>query len=157
IKIVDLDPEVFAAAKRFFGKYNRLDELHNWTFTADDAKHFIANTDERFDLILHDIPPARSRQIALTYTEEFFRLVKARLQAGGLFSISSLTPFSRDSHYGKRMIATLTHVFDRYFILVHRGSVYFYGAADDTGKIPWNDADALGRAVDPERSGVRVL
>ena len=149
ISIVDLDAQVFAAARRFFPEYNRLGELHNWTFTDDDAKHWVANSSEQFGLILHDIPPARARQIALTYTEEFFHLVKARLAPGGIFSISSLTPFSKTSHYGKRMVATLTHVFDRYFILVHHGSVYFYGGGPGM-QIP--DREALRSAVEPSRS-----
>ena len=149
IQIVDLDAEVFAASRRFFPEYNRLDELHNWTFTDDDAKHWVANATDRFDLILHDIPPAHSRQVALTYTEEFFRLVKARLQPGGLFSISSLTPFSKRSHYGKRMMKTLAQVFDHYFVLVHHGSVYFYGGGAELKVL---DPEALKSAVDPERS-----
>lgn len=131
IRIVDLDPAVFEAASEFFQGLNRLDQLHNWTFTADDAKHWIANTSEQFDLILHDIPPARSRQVALTYTDDFFRLVKARLAPGGVFSISSLTPTTGDTQYGRRMLATLTSVFDRYYALERKGSLYFYGGGPD--------------------------
>jgi spermidine synthase len=154
IAIVDLDAEVFGAARTFFQSYNRLDQLHNWTFTADDAKHWLASTDESFDLVLHDIPPARSRQIALTYTDEFFRLVKARLTPRGIFSISSLTPFSRDSHYGKRMVKTLASVFDRYFVLVRQGSLYFYGGGPEL-VVP--DQAALREALDGHfRSGVQV-
>ncbi|MFQ5560528.1 MAG: hypothetical protein ACE5FU_08095 [Nitrospinota bacterium] len=125
IKIVDLDENVFSTSKRFFQKYNRLDELSNWTFKADDAKHFLAANDEKFDLIMHDIPPARSRQTALTYTREFFSLVKGDLTDRGIFSISSLSPFK--SQYSKRMMATLTTVFDDYFILKLGRSIYFYG------------------------------
>ncbi len=127
ITIVDIDPEVFAISRKYFQQYNHLDSLDNWEFIADDAKHFIANHDGYFDLILHDIPPAYSRQIALTYTYEFFNLIKQRLSDHGLFSITSLSPISKRSHYGKRLIATLTQVFDHYFILVKGSSVYFYG------------------------------
>ncbi|HGG58312.1 MAG TPA: hypothetical protein ENK26_00145 [Gammaproteobacteria bacterium] len=127
ITIVDIDREVFETSRRYFQRYNRLDSLHNWRFVEDDAKHFIANTDQRFDLILHDIPPAYSRQIALTYTREFFTMVKARLADQGIFSMASLSPIDSDSHYGKRLIATLTQSFDQYFVLVKGSSVYFYG------------------------------
>ncbi len=127
ITIVDIDRAVFETSRRFFQRYNHLDSLHNWRFVEDDAKHFSANSTEHFDLILHDIPPAYSRQIALTYTREFFTLVKQRLSDGGIFSIASLSPISSDAHYGKRLIATLTRVFDHYFILVKGSSVYFYG------------------------------
>jgi spermidine synthase len=154
IRIVDLDPGVFEASRVFFREYNRLDELQNWSFTADDAKHFVATTAERYDLVLHDIPPARNRQTALTYTDEFFRLVKARLEPGGVFSISSLTPLE-GSEYGRRMLRTLTSVFDRYFALSTGDDVFFYGGGPGLVE---PDAGALLRALDPAHArGVRVL
>ncbi|MCF6268767.1 MAG: hypothetical protein L3J41_03560 [Melioribacteraceae bacterium] len=127
IDIVDIDEEVFNTSKKYFQKYNRLNKLNNWTFIADDAKHYLANSKKKYDLILHDIPPAYSRQIAMTYTEEFFKVAKSKLNDNGIFSISSLTPLSSRSEYGKRMIATLASVFDHYIILQYRGSAYFYG------------------------------
>jgi spermidine synthase len=131
IRIVDLDAGVFAVSKRFFAEYNQLNELHNWAFTDDDAKHYMAETSETYDLILHDIAPVRTRQAALTCTAEFFALVKARLAPQGVFSMASRTPLDSGSLYGRRLIATLTHVFDRYFILEHGRSVYFYGGGKD--------------------------
>ncbi len=127
IDIVDIDEEVFYASKKYFQKYNKINELSNWTFLADDAKHYLASTGKKYDLILHDIPPAHSRQIAMTYTREFFKVVKSKLTENGIFSISSLTPLSSKSEYGKRMIATLASVFDHYIILQYKSSAYFYG------------------------------
>ena len=107
-----------------------------------------------FDLVLHDIPPARNRQTALTYTDEFFRLVKARLTPRGVFSISSLTPLE-ESQYGRRMLVTLASVFERYFALVSDGSVYFYGGGPDMEEPA---AGAALQALDPAYAdGVRVL
>ncbi len=127
IRIVDIDEHVFGAAREHFRRDNRLDQLGNWRFSADDAKHWIANSGEVYDLILHDIPPAKSRQVALTYTDDFFRLVKARLSARGLFSISSLGAHDPRREYRRRMLATLTSVFENGFALERRGSLYFYG------------------------------
>jgi spermidine synthase len=127
IQIVDLDEGVFNTSRKYFQKYNRLDSLENWQFEADDAKHFLANNSEKYDLILHDIPPAKSRQIALTYTREFFQSVKNNLTDRGIFSISSLTPLNSKSTYGLRMMATLADVFDEYFILTYKNGVYFFG------------------------------
>ncbi|MBI2514105.1 MAG: hypothetical protein HYV96_19200 [Opitutae bacterium] len=154
VRIVDIDPEVFGAARKYFSAYNRLDELHNWTFEADDAKHWIANAREQFGLILHDIPPARSRQVALTYTEEFFRLAKARLEPGGIFSISSLTPLAGRSSYGRRMLATLGKVFEHYVVLVHRDSAYFYGGGPGMREPGAEEIQRLLAAAG--RDGVRV-
>lgn len=155
VRIVDLDAEVFAAARKYFQEYNRLDSLTNWTFTADDAKHWLGNHGERFDLILHDIPPARSRQVALTYTDEFFRLVKSRLEPGGIFSISSLTPMEDGSRYAKRMLATLASVFERHWVLLHRGDAYFCGGGPALAEPP--PAELLERVDPTRRSRVTVL
>jgi spermidine synthase len=127
ITIVELDRGVFETSKRFFKEYNKLDQLKNWSVVTDDAKHFLANTTETFDLILDDIPPARSRQIALTYTQEFFELVKSRLTPRGLFSMPSLTPVHAKSKYGKKVIATMASIFDNYFVLDNGDNAYFYG------------------------------
>lgn len=156
ITIVDIDPEVFRTSKRYFGRYNRLSTLTNWRFVADDAKHYVANGDDRFDLILHDIPPARSRQVALTYTREFFELVKARLEPHGIFSIASLTPLSGRSAYGRRMLATLTAVFDRYCVVLLGGSAYFYGGGSDL-QVPEAAAILAAIGEHPDRTRVRIL
>jgi spermidine synthase len=155
VRIVDLDAEVFGAARKYFQAYNRLDALRNWSFTADDAKHWLGVSREKFGLILHDIPPARSRQVALTYTDDFFRMVRARLEPGGIFSISSLTPMEGGSHYAKRMLATLASVFEHHWVLLHDGSAYFYGGG--TGLKEPTAAELLER-VDPAwRADVTVL
>ncbi len=154
ITIVDIDPGVFETSRKYFQEYNRLDSLDNWQFIADDAKHFVANTDQSFELIMHDIPPAYSRQIALTYTAEFFTLVKQRLKPQGLFSIASLTPLSGRSDYGKHMLATLTHVFDNYFVLIKGSSVYFFGGGPDY-RVP--DKITLRAAIDhPSAHKVKI-
>jgi len=127
VKIVDLDERVCAVSQKYFQEFNHSRDLKNWDLQADDAKHFLGNSQERFGLILHDIPPARTRQTALTYTREFFLLVKERVGPGGLFSIASLNSLDPKQRYGKKMLATLASVFDRYFVILYRGSAYFYG------------------------------
>ena len=138
IDIVDIDDEVFKTSKIYFQKYNKLDKLNNWNFFDDDAKHYLANTEKRYDLILHDIPPAHSRQIAMTYTQEFFQIVKSKLTDDGIFSIASLTPLSSKSEYGQRMIATLASVFEHFIVLEYNGSAYFYGSNKNIENISEN-------------------
>lgn len=153
--IVDIDKEVFNISMKYFQKYNHLRELDNWTFREDDAKHFIANIDEHFDLILHDIPPGKSRQTALTYTKEFFTLAKSKLKDQGIFSISSLTPLKSNSNYGKRMIATLLNVFGNCFAIQYKNDVFFYGCSN-TFKLP--DLEVLCRLiVHPSSKNCEIL
>jgi spermidine synthase len=155
VKIVDLDERVCAVSQKYFQEFNRSRELKNWDLQADDAKHFLGNGQERFGLILHDIPPARTRQTALTYTREFFQLVKDRVEPGGLFSIASLNALNPKQSYGKKMLATLASVFDRYFVILYRGSAYFYGG--DSHFAPPDQA-ALFNAIDHSgKQAARVL
>lgn len=155
ILVVDLDEEVFRTSRAFFAPFNRLGALRNWSFHADDAKHFLGSDGRRFDLIVDDIPPAWSRQVALTYTEQFFRLVRARLTPGGVFSMPSLVGLDAPSPYGRRLIATLARVFERYFVVEYRGAAYFYGGGPG---MPPPDEGALRAALgEPDGDAVRVL
>lgn len=154
IQIVDLDRAVFETSRDFFPQYNRLAELKNWTFQSDDAKHFLAETKRSYDLIIDDIPPAKTRQIALTYTKEFFELVKARLAPGGLFSLNSLTALHSESEYGKRMLATLASVFDRVYVLNDGNNSYYYSAGQGTVF----DRETLRQAIDhPHKDRIEIL
>lgn len=155
ITIVDLDPDVFETSRRFFADWNRLGELHNWSFQSDDAKHFFGTTQQRFDLVVDDIPPAKTRQVALTYTREFFALVRARLTPRGIFSLPSLVSVhARRRAYGRRILATLAAVFDQVFVLTVRGSSYFFATGTELAL----DADHLRAAIeDPDRDAIRIL
>ena len=141
-------------ARDFFSEYNRLSELRNWTFRSDDAKHFLATTEQTFDLIIDDIPPAKTRQVALTYTREFFALVRSRLALGGIFSLPSLTPISSEREYGRRMLATLAAVFDQ-VVVVTDGDNSYYFATDRSATF---DERALRSAIDhPKGDSVTIL
>ncbi|APR82526.1 Spermidine synthase [Minicystis rosea] len=155
IRIVDIDEGVFEASRAFFGDVNHLDALHNWTFEADDAKHFLGTTSEVFDLVVDDIPPARTRQVALTYTREFFRLVRARLGPRGVFSLPTLVPVTSTRRaYGRRILATLADVFDHVYVLTTGGTSYLFAAGLSLSL----DEDTLRRAIDrPERDAVHIL
>jgi spermidine synthase len=155
IQIVDIDRGVFEASKEYFRTFNRLGELSNWSFLDDDAKHFLATTDRSFDLIIDDIPPAKSRQVALTYTREFFRLVAARLSARGVFSLPTLVSVgSRESDYGRRILATLASVFEQVFVVDLDGASYCFA----TSRALAVDEATLRAAIEhPARDVARIL
>lgn len=155
IRIVDLDEEVFAASRAFFGDFNRLGTLSNWTFQGDDAKHFLATTAETFDLVVDDVPPAHTRQIALLYTREFLALVRARLSPRGMLSLPTLIPVtSQHRAYGRRILATLIASFEQVYVLTVGGSSYCLA----TGRSLALDEGTLRRAIDhPARDETRIL
>lgn len=156
VRIVDIDPEVCKTSQKYFQEFNRSEMLKNWDFEADDAKHFLASTDRKFDLVMHDIPPGRTRQTALTYTQEFFTLVKERLSDGGIFSISSLRAVKGESSgYGRKMLTTLASVFDNYFVIVLHNSAYFYGG-DGSLKIPAKE-EIMAGITHEDKDKVKIL
>lgn len=155
ITIVDIDRQVFDTSRVHFASFHHLDERTHWTFQDDDAKHFLATSSEVFDLILHDIPPARSRQVALTYTREFFELVRPRLALRGVFSLPTLVSVSDPERaYGRRILATLAAVFDQVFVLDFPGASYCYAA----NRALTVDEPMLRAAIDhPGRERARIL
>ena len=53
-----------------------------------DARHFVAGSPERYDVILMALSEPRSAQLNRFYTREFFRLVAGKLAPGGVFNFS---------------------------------------------------------------------
>jgi spermidine synthase len=86
ITAVELVPEVIAAARRHFSGANagvlrdaRVDVVD------DDARHFLAGTEQRFDVIIGDlVVPWRAGEGAL-FTREQFLAAHVALAPGGLF------------------------------------------------------------------------
>ena len=91
VVMVDLDQKVVDLCKEHLpnhhqGSFNdsRLTLLH------EDAIAFLRNTDERFDVIIVDVPdPLEGGPAYLLYTEEFYQLVATRLAHDGLIVTQS--------------------------------------------------------------------
>ena len=110
VTLVELDAKVVEIAREHFG------EIHRGAFDnpklrllIDDGLKFLAETDEKFDLIALDLPDPVGPATAL-YEESFFRDCKRALAPGGVLTLHMGSPVSRPdrvkSHY-----ARLTQVF----------------------------------------------
>ena len=80
---VEIDPEVSRVGRRFFG----LGESPNVRVHDEDARPFLRQTDERYDLITIDA----YRQPYVPFhlaTREFFRLVQEHLRPGGIVALN---------------------------------------------------------------------
>ena len=51
---------------------------------VEDGRHFLQTTDQRFDLITAEPPPARHAGIENLYAREYFYLLRSRLAEGGI-------------------------------------------------------------------------
>lgn len=90
--MVDIDGELVAFCRE------HLPDWHQGSFDdartrliIGDAKRFLAETDESFDVIIGDLTdPIEEGLASLLYTVQFYRLLKPRLAPGGLFVTQAL-------------------------------------------------------------------
>ena len=76
---VELDGAVLEAGRRFFTDPAMLAGLDNWELKVDDGRHFLRETEDRFDLIIVDVPSPLTIQEATMHTVEFYELANSRL------------------------------------------------------------------------------
>jgi spermidine synthase len=79
ITSVELDPEVVALARKYFG----IKDEPNFDVVTRDGRLFLANSKERYDLILIDAYRAANVPFHLL-TKEFYQLVRDHLAEGGV-------------------------------------------------------------------------
>jgi spermidine synthase len=85
IVICEIEPRVVGAASRYFGTEN-----HNVLADPrvevidDDARHFLATTKERFDVITSDPIHPWVRGNSILFSREYYAIVKRRLNPGGV-------------------------------------------------------------------------
>ena len=87
IDYVELDPAVFALARRFFPEEWALlganPRVHAYN---TDGRLFLKSAARNYDVIIVNLPEPRTAQLNRFYTREFFREAAAHLAPGGVFS-----------------------------------------------------------------------
>jgi len=89
--MVDIDEEVVDICRRFLFAWHqnsfddRRAELH-----FADAREYLEKNDDKFDVIIIDLPdPLQKGPARLLYTQEFYHLVKQRLQPDGIIAVQA--------------------------------------------------------------------
>ncbi|MGB3968474.1 MAG: fused MFS/spermidine synthase, partial [Planctomycetota bacterium] len=111
IVICELEPQVPAGVRVFLRTANRsvLDDPRT-QLVIDDARHFLATTREQFDIITSDPVHPWVRGAASLYSAEYYRLVRAHLNAGGV--VTQWVPFyETDAPSVQSQIATFVQAF----------------------------------------------
>jgi spermidine synthase len=93
VVMVDIDAEVIDICRQF------LPSLHQGSFDDSrlklyhlDARQYLIETKEKFDLIIIDLPePLAEGPAYLLYTQEFYQVVKDRLTEDGVISLQAGT------------------------------------------------------------------
>jgi len=83
---VELVPSVIDVFGYYYDDAEILLNTANSKIVIDDGRRFLKRTEQKFDVILVDpSPPAEAAGRSLLYSEEFYDLVKMRLNDGGIF------------------------------------------------------------------------
>jgi len=86
--IAEIEPLVPRVVSTYFSEHN-FDVVRNPKVRVriDDARHFVETTDETFDAVTSDPLDPWVKGAAMLYTVEFFELVKAHLNPGGVVTL----------------------------------------------------------------------
>ncbi len=156
IVICELEPLIPPTATRYFGpqNYNVMRDGRT-QIVYDDARHFVLTTPERFDIITSDPIHPWVKGSATLYTREYFEMVKAHLNPGGL--VTQWVPlYETDAETVKSEFATFFEVFPDGSIWANElpeggYDVFLLGARDPI----LIDVDRLQKRMDqPEYAGV---
>ncbi len=103
ITLVDLDPEM----TKLFSTHPYLTKLNANALNSpkvqiinEDAFPWLQNNDEMFDFVAVDFPDPTNFSLGKLYTTAFYRLLKRRINAGGMAAVQSTSPlFARQSYW----------------------------------------------------------
>ncbi len=107
---VELDPAVSDVGRRYFG----MDEIPQLRVHDADARPFLRRTDRRFDLIVADAYHQPYVPFYLA-TREFFRLVRDRLEPGGILALN-VASVPDDTSLLDGIAGTLRHEFEHVWV-----------------------------------------
>jgi len=111
IVICELEPLIPPTSTRYFAKenYGVMNDRRT-QIVYDDARHFVAATPEKFDIITSDPIHPFVKGSATLYSKEYFELVRAHLNPGGV--VTQWVPlYESDAATVKSEIATFLEVF----------------------------------------------
>jgi spermidine synthase len=84
IVICEIEPRVAGAARLFARENYAVLSDPRVEVVFDDARHFLATTEERFDIITSDPIHPWVRGNSVLFSREYYEIVKSRLAPGGL-------------------------------------------------------------------------
>ena len=105
---VDIDPAVRGIAEKHF-----LHEAARGEFVADDARRFVARTEQRFAAVLVDVYSAHSSIPGHLVTREFWQATRRVLEADGLLIANLILDSALATPYSRNLLATIQSVYGR--------------------------------------------
>jgi spermidine synthase len=157
IVICDIEPLVpRVVATHFATENNNVVRDPRVEIVYDDARHYVATTREKFDIVTSDPIHPWVKGSAVLYSQEYFELCRARLKPGGL--VTQWVPlYESDLAVVKSEIATFFSVFPHGTVWTNEDEGYGYDTVMLGQAEPLKiDVDALQWRFDrPDFSKVR--
>jgi spermidine synthase len=111
IVICELEPLIPPASTQYFGKQNyQVRNDRRTRIVYDDARHYIFTTSHKFDVITTDPIHPWVKGTSTLYSKEYYELVKAHLNPGGVVA-QWLPIYDSDLETVKTELATFFEVF----------------------------------------------
>lgn len=111
VVLVELEEAVYEAANRFFAHVNRRPpEDPRFRAVIDDGRNYLLAREERFDVIISEPSNPWMTGAASLFTEDFFRIIKKRLNPGGVY-LQWLQLYELSPRSIRTMYRTVTSVF----------------------------------------------
>ena len=105
IYYVELDKDIIKLAKKYLPFSQKKAILdHRVKIINTDGVYFIKNTDQKFDVILVNLPDPSTALLNRFYSQEFFKYIKNKLSENGIFS----TFISFSSNYQNKYLTLLS-------------------------------------------------
>ena len=112
---VDIDPAIQAIAETHF-----LNGPINGQFVADDARNFVATTDQRFEAVVVDVYSSRNAIPSHLATREFWVGLRRPMQPGAVLVANLILDGRLSSAYARNLLSTIESVFGRCSVDVMR-------------------------------------
>lgn len=142
VTTVEIDPLVVEVSLRYFDAFNRMSSLENRSIVIDDAKHYIANTSETFDLVAMDVPAAYALQTATLYSAPFYAAINERLSDGGVLVANLTSTFEPGDLVSRRIAASLLASYDDVLVYTPESAGWSFALASDNLSISRDELSA---------------
>ena len=86
VDAVDIVPDVRDAMALFTKENDNVLQRPNWRLIADDGRHFLKISPQRYDVITADATHPAAAESWVLYTQEYYQLVKSKLTEQGVFA-----------------------------------------------------------------------
>ena len=155
--IAEIEPLVPRVVSTHFAEHN-FDVVRNPKVKVhlDDARHYLLTTNEKFDAITSDPLDPWVKGAATLYTREFFKVVKAHLNPGGVVTLF-VQLYESNEEAAKSEIATFLEAFPNGAVFANtiNGQGYdlvLFGQLEDAQDRRGRRAGAAGRSRQRGRS-----